>query len=777
MIKHSSIRFVAASTLLSGVFAFAQTPVQTAIDVRRTSDNRDADLIDALVAKQRFDDAETVCRWKLDQHQKTSDQYALATTWLSKVNIAKLIAAGMFDPAAVREANQPIEQLLSEYQALDRRLFLEAAAISVRLAAIQMEVAVAAIDVSEQSETLPAMVRLTRLNRDTESLIEQITKSTPKNDTRLKDQQRLEQELLVATVSMALMQTEMSPNDSSDAIAAATAAIESAELAQQKLPPNSQAANEIQRMRITATLRSGDAKRAMTLIRQLLDESTGLPSSKIRALQIEILLALGRVKEAGERVRANEGSSPNTNHDSIPMDLARLRYFLATDQTNIAANWIIQIGQQHGLYARRLAEGIVLSKLGNLSSDSSDGSPSAALIETQGRQLIREGKLTEGGRLLARAVDSQTEPDRAFEIAIAAASALQKAKQFRAGSIALSNAAKKHSQSPSAASVDLQAIVMLTSGTPPATGDEIEDRLRIHLQTWPVTDVSLTARQWLIQVLVARNKAIDAAVIASSLTRSQINPTTVDAMIEQWKIAFKITEKRDLNRKASAEAQTSFARLGKHPLVIAAHRKLAACYLDRSALQFMHDDAAVEDESEPPWVEQVLEFRRSGELNPDLRNLTQNVGEIRRRLMRDGESNRAIRARIADLLTSWPSASSSATDKATIQLWLGNVTEAIAIIESSLKTNDQSKSLIRAATLFQDFESKEAKIAAIGWWDRLAAGSEVGSPVWHRGKLAAIDLLFNSGQKVEASRRAKYILLTTADLTSQQKSKYQSYQP
>ena len=215
------------------------------------------------------------------------------------------------------------------------------------------------------------------------------------------------------------------------------------------------------------------------------------------------------------------------------------------------------------------------------------------------------------------------------------------------------------------------------------------------------------------------------------------------------------------------------ASLGKHPLAIAAHRELAACYFDRSELSFVPENIA----TEPPWVEQVLQFRRDGKLDPDLRTLSEHVSEIQQRLMKDGQSNPSIRRRIADLLQSWPATLSKATDRAIVQLWLGNSKDAIAIIDSSLTANNQSEALIAAATQFQDSESKDARIAAIGWWDRLAAGSETGSPAWHRGKMAAIDLLYQNGKKAEASRRANYILLTTPNLTKEQKSKYKSYQP
>jgi hypothetical protein len=769
--KGLSIQVLIALMLLSASQVIAQVPV------RRQTADRDADLIHALVSEQRFDDASSVCRLKLSQHQKTSDQYALAITRIAKIDIAKQIAAGAFDVAAVASANQSIDQLLSEYPDHQRKLFLEAAKISVRQMAVQMDVAAAAIDNTKESESFPVTARLTRLTRDTDSLIDRVGQSIPTDDTRLKDQQRLEQELLVAAVSMALMQTELFAPASPDAIAAATAAIQAAEQAQLKLPPDTQAASEIQRMRITAVLRSGDAELALAELRPLLDRPKQSYSLNLQALQIEILLALGQIKDAGRLLRAYDDLSSNQSVSSLPMDLARLRHFLANDQADAAANWIAKMDQRYGAYARRVAEAIVLSTLAPSQLETSAASTSVVLIETRGRELIRDGKLGEGGRLLARAADLQTDPKRAFEIGMTAAAALQKAGLFKAGSLTISALAQKHPGFHQAPSLDLQAIVMLTLGSLPARENEIESRLRQHLNTWPESDVSTSARQWLIQLLVGRNSLTDAAIVATSFTPSQINASSVNVMISHWEAAFDGADDDGLPAEIAKEASDAIGKFNSHSLVVAAHRQLAARYFDRSSLHLIPGKEAVDPDDEPAWVEQVLAFRRDGNLDPELRRLNQHVDDVRRRLIKDGRHNPGIRRRIADLVASWSSEAIQPIDQAIIQLWSGNVDDAIEIIELNLKTGDQKELLVAAATVMGDSGNKIAIDAAISWWDQLAAGSASGSPTWHRGKMASIDLLYRSGRKDEAVKRAGFILLTVANLTSAQKTTYQSYQP
>ena len=63
---------------------------------------------------------------------------------------------------------------------------------------------------------------------------------------------------------------------------------------------------------------------------------------------------------------------------------------------------------------------------------------------------------------------------------------------------------------------------------------------------------------------------------------------------------------------------------------------------------------------------------------------------------------------------------------------------------------------------------------AIKLWDELAAGSKLGSHRWHEAKLAAIELLQRAGKRVEAQRRAKYVLLTAPGIDQALQRRYQS---
>jgi hypothetical protein len=446
---------------------------------------------------------------------------------------------------------------------------------------------------------------------------------------------------------------------------------------------------------------------------------------------------------------------------------------MTTENDELAAQWMNDIERRDGMYARRRAEALAISKMDKVPSHPESSTSSMALIETRGRQLIRDGDFAGGGRMLARLAGSQADPKRAFEVAILSAAGLKQANLSREGSTVLTTVAQKHSSASKAAALDFQAIVMLASDSPPVSNQELETRLRQHLQTWPESEVAASARDWLIQLLESRDSFADAAVIATSLTPSQINPSAIDTLVSKWRHAFESSKSDVDDKQLTAMAQSAFASLRGNPLAVAAHRQLAACFFDRSALLRLPDKPS----SEADWVEQVLQFRRDGKLDLALRPLTDHVDDLRRRLIRDGRQNPAIRKRNADLLNYWTDSSVPIIDQATVQLWLSNVDDAIAIVDSWIATNNQSDHLIQAATLFQDSNDANSLAAAIRFWDRLAAGSMIGSDQWHRGKLAAIDILYRSGKKADASQRAKYILLTQTDISEQQRIRYQSYQP
>ena len=765
----------------------AASPSQPSVrtTVQRTSIDRDADLVRALISQGRFEDAKTVCQIQQRNHSKTSSAHALATARLTAVLMEQQIATGKFDAAAVATACEPVDQLLRSYPDHPRSLFLKESKLSASRTAIQMAVAVAAVNLNDQSNGLSVMSRLTRLTRDTESLMDQIrqtrAQSSEADDSIVaQDLDRLEQDLLVAVVSMSLLQTELFPPDSTDAIAAATATIEAAIAAGEKLPRDSLAANEIQRMEITAKLRSGDPTLAFQQLERLLNQSKTKPTSPLLALQVEILLALDQVSDVAALLRGYEQIGSTGGPASIHMDLAKLLFHLHTNDLSAASVWIIELEERHGVYARRRGEAIAISKLdrvetqdAGLSADS-DLSP-VALIETRGRELIRSGDFEAGARLLARAARSSMGPDRTFPNAMTAAAAFQKAGLTAEASRVLIEISTHHPDASNAAPVHLQAIVLLTQGTSSIATETIQTHLRQHLQLWPDSESTDTAAKWLIRILDSQGRMLESARVSSVVARARQTPQWIETMEEKWSAVFLNSDSFDEDLRISRQAMEAILPDQSVPKIAVATRSMAAAFFDPRVLDRLPKKSADEFD----WVDPILCFRRNHATAVSVEDLKVMDRRVRRRLIRDGQRDRSVRKSVAALLLKWqpaetqPSEESMPTEPAIIQLWMGNVDAAIKWVEDWRRNEGSAADLSQVATLFQSVSAKSANAYSIQLWDRLAAGSQIGSRRWHQAKLAAIRALHQSGEHAEASRRARYILLPTNNLSDQQRGMYQ----
>jgi Flp pilus assembly protein TadD len=79
-----------------------------------------------------------------------------------------------------------------------------------------------------------------------------------------------------------------------------------------------------------------------------------------------------------------------------------------------------------------------------------------------------------------------------------------------------------------------------------------------------------------------------------------------------------------------------------------------------------------------------------------------------------------------------------------------------------------------AATLAA-LEDRDAVIASIEMWNRFAAGVPQGSADWHAAKLATAEAMARAGQASEASRLARYVLLTTPPDDAELKARYERF--
>ncbi len=201
---------------------------------------------------------------------------------------------------------------------------------------------------------------------DARILLDQQTDDRP--FAMIEDLARLQQELQVETVSLALMQTELFAPGSDDSIAAATRAEQIADQAITRLPSDTKARREVERLKIESILRAGQYDRADRELKLIIDANDQPLSARWIALQTRLEMAQQRMGQAAARLDGYFGDQPTSAPRSIEMDLAKLEFMLRSDPVGRSGDWLEAIESRGGVYARRRAEAMALSLLGRSNS-------------------------------------------------------------------------------------------------------------------------------------------------------------------------------------------------------------------------------------------------------------------------------------------------------------------------------------------------------------------------------------------------------------------------
>ncbi|TWU57017.1 hypothetical protein Poly51_29380 [Rubripirellula tenax] len=784
--KYSNLAVVLTLVVSMSVAAPAADSI-----VGRTSDNATADLVDALVDRSRFDEAEALCdRLTGVDSDPLGDGVARAAIYQSRVRTARTVAGVSFDAAAEVAASEPVAQLLASYPDHPRRLFLASQELAVRRAAARFAVTALAVDPNAASHAGEVTSRLLASTSAMDGLADQVRakRQSVQRDRSIDnvaladDLLRLEQELLVETVSISLLQAEVFsalPNDSShsDGIAAATKAEQAADEAIARLSAESTARREINRLRVEAILRSGDRKRASELFANLSREySKPLPPAMV-AVAARIELAGDELVAAGKIVNSFYGDDLMNAPPSVEMDLVRLRYLLEKMQTGDGnarqvAQWIEMIGRRGGPYATRRAEAISLARM---RSGGSAATVEASLIAAQGRDWLRRGDAVRAAELLAAAASAEADPDASIRHALEAAAAWSSIDEAENAAIVLAATATNKPSATDAAKIHMHSVLMFSKlDDAAARQDAIIDMLRDHLTNWASGETANAAHQWLIKILDAdedKSKAAEASLIrADALT-----PTEWNRALDLWQNAMLSTPSDRLG-EFSEHVAASFKPASKIPSAASVYRVAIATMGDRESLRIAEPLTKDGDD----FLSAVIRCRVSGQFNlqtpvpaDGLSAATRRC--LIRRLMQDGIEDPPLRKPIAQWIQRWPEADDSVLDQATRYLWLARPDDAIRVLDEHIATDpNTSETLFAAAESLAASTDIRAREKAIDYLDRVAAGSPSGSPSWHRAKTAAIELLVPMNRGDEAKRRADYIRLTLPTMDAQTKRRYQS---
>ncbi len=784
-----------ALTMFPSDAAYAQLQLP-ASPVVRSTDDCESDLIETLIRLGRFDDALQVCRPTTSTDlERTGERDAKRAITISQILTARQMTQATFDDRAIALATEPVASFLSSIPDHPRRIFLNAQSIAVQRAAARFAILASAVASSGRSLDDTALASVVRAGEATRELADEVadTRSRLQTDRELASQPmisdliRLERELLVESVSLALLQTESfsgsSPASHGDVIAAATAAERAAEQALTKLPNDSQARIEITRLKIEAVLRAGQSQQASDQY-DLLVQSTGTRplSPAMLSLRVRIDLAADALKDAEHVLHQFFGDDPERASISVEMDLARLAYLLAekSSDTDSISRWIELIGHRNGPYATRRAEVMALSKL-----RSSDGETvvDASLIAAQGRDWLRRGESGRAAELLTAAATSDTNPTRGIRHAIEAAALWKHLGQTNRAAEILETTAINNADADNAAAIHLQSILLRWQLTDSPENDQrreqIKNALRLNIDQWPTNATATSARSWLTKILDSEGDLVGAA---ESATRA-VGTLTTDGFsvsFELWQEAFLKCDERTAE-EVSRRFYLAFAAIERQPAVEAGYRRAIATLAARDRLTDLPVEAS---DAEYRFFVAITVARRTGAFGDPFPEPPITISErmmrcLRRRLMIDARSNPASRAGIAALLERWHEIQQGRSGDVDIDgraerlLWLERTEEAIDLLQNFIASDSSSiQPIERAAQLLASSTDDRARGKAIELFDRIATGSARGTLAWHEAKIDGIELMLQTNRSDEARRRAEYILLTMPGLDETWRQKY-----
>jgi len=439
-----------------------------------------------------------------------------------------------------------------------------------------------------------------------------------------------------------------------------------------------------------------------------------------------------------------------------------------------------------GDYARRRGEALAVSRLARRGDTNDPSELDPAIIAAQGQAWLRRGDKERAARLLAAAAAAQRDPDRSIKRAAESAAAFIAAGQAGEASRVLQTVALARPTAQQAAATHLQAAVLI-SRMEPVNADELESVLRTNLRKWPKGKTAGVVRGWLIKLLRSQRRFTDAAIIATTIVPQEIDAGRMQTAIELWNRAF---EAASTSRDEEIRRQmiAAFEPITESPFAVAAFRLLAGIQLPTSQLADLPARAADRSAAErqrflADFVDALIQFRRRRVAAAILRSPPLELrSAAETRLMQDGRSQRQRRQAIAQLVQQWPTSDQSnlkesiaALNKIERLVWLGQTAAALQLLDTLLEVYSQDVELIgEAASRLAAAGTPETQQRAVELWDQLAGGTSTGSQRWHEARLSAIELLLARGESEEASKRARYILLTTKSIPVEFRERYEA---
>ncbi|MEM9828850.1 MAG: hypothetical protein AAF958_19850 [Planctomycetota bacterium] len=735
---------------------------------RTRTDQPAADAFARLLDLGRFDDAQAWATRRLRGAEPDSDAAAQAAIDVSECLSRKGQRLGNLRQENLVQILAPVQEMLGQVPTHRRAIFLEDQRLRVRARIVASEIAIAAIrfDSTAVDRVMAAQVQLAG---DLQALAERAFRqagTVPPEMSR--DWIRLGRLVLLQRVEMELLAGELFSPGSEDQVRMASVALTAARQAREQIPSDAPAAIELDLLESLAQVRAGQWQNARATLDAALPRIQS-PKERARWAAIATQHAIG----VGDLDRAKEllGEWEQQPAFSLAIDLARLRYQLASDaDATILSQQIGLIGDRHGEYARRVAERLTLGKVAarnRLGTSASPSTMTAELLAAAAQNMIRVGQEKEGAGILISAAKQAPNTSDAVKWATQAAAVLVQTDPAKAAD-ALWEVSTRRSdplaQRDLLAGLHYQSLHLMQ---PVAAADELNARLRDHLDRFPGGAHAGDVRTWLLGNLEKGPQTLTKRLDAASYS------IDFDA-VKRWRRLFRDAGDRGRVTETLLERLAELPKDQAERLAGAATTWLDLSELDR--LMELTDAAGGLDET----AKQVIALRQADSGSNALTSPS-GVNEIAKmktfadlpwRMIQDAivdPKRRAAALRFVD-----PKATNlGPPELAALKLWSGKSDEAKRLLSQWIAAKRGPDRVSQAAAIMATGGAADRRQAA-AWHDELARRLPTGSEAWHNAKLAAIGWIAKD-DAAQAAKQARYILLTRKSMPAAIRERYLAF--
>jgi hypothetical protein len=427
--------------------------------------------------------------------------------------------------------------------------------------------------------------------------------------------------------------------------------------------------------------------------------------------------------------------------------------------------------------------------------------------------------------LLSQAADAEIalgREDEAFKLATQAAAATKGAGDVESAAKQFAATAIRFPNQPQSAAFHFEAARMLANfiakseaggqSDAEATArlsERIETILLNQIKSWPAAEQTAVGRQWLIKIYDASDRYDEAARISLQWpiepdSEPQLWLERIELAGRLWRQALSAADAPQRRSEIGQSGIESFKTLVDADLLAGAVRSAAineanlisALTMEREnlAIQIImttgDDSVRVADKSIEEFANDLKTIRinatdpsRVALAIPNTVDATRIIELAHLRLIEDGKADDRFRViagkTILRIVEGNPtSATSQQIAIATAKAWTGDWQEAyrlLMVLAADKRAEVNIADVLRqAADLLGGIDNADAKQRAIEVWNRIAGGLKQGSTAWHEAKLSAVEQMVGVGQIAEATKLARYIMLTQPSSEPKFQERYQA---